>query len=378
MFKVVELFAGIGGFRRACDNLGLKTIWVNEIEPKATAVYRHNFGDLELTEANIKDVYKDVPNHDLLTAGFPCQPFSSAGKKKGINDIRGTLFEDIAKIIEFRKPKYFILENVKRILSMQKGYHFAVILKCLLDLGYQLEWRLLNSAAFGLPQARERVIITGRIVSNSPEAVLCNQEDFKNFSQSDVHNLFNQGIASGFDILKIKDFKRWGLISENGFIQADLDPLLGVNPKKIVKDILEDKVDEKYYFTEETKERIKVSSSVNRFVNGVEILYNQRGGARMGYTVFGINGLAPTLTCQPSRHYERYFINSEFRRLTPIEYARIQGFSDNHCINIKPRHQYALFGNAVPPKLVEWGIERLIKGRVFNLEKSLKKQMDLI
>ena len=178
--------------------------------------------------------------------------------------------------------------------------------------------------------------------------------------------------------MKIKDFKRWGLISENGFIQADLDPLLGVNPKKIVKDILEDEVDEKYYFTEETKERIKVSSSVNRFVNGVEILYNQRGGARMGYTVFGINGLAPTLTCQPSRHYERYFINSEFRRLTPIEYARIQGFSDNHCINIKPRHQYALFGNAVPPKLVEWGIERLIKGRVFNLEKSLKKQMDLI
>ncbi len=159
--KTVELFAGIGGFRVAADHLGLETIWANEISPRACAVYRDCFGDGELREGDIHGISSDVPKHDLLTAGFPCQPFSSAGKKQGLEDPRGTLFQSIVDILIRRSPRFFILENVKRLLHMDRGEHFATILSALAELDYSIEWRLLNSTCFGLPQNRQRVILIG-------------------------------------------------------------------------------------------------------------------------------------------------------------------------------------------------------------------------
>ena len=132
--KAVELFAGIGGFRIACDELDIKTVWANDIDPKASKVYRSNFGIKEHTEGDIENYIDKIPEHDLLTGGFPCQPFSSAGKKLGIEDTRGTLFEKIVCILSKKKPKYFVLENVKRLLSMDKGAHFATILDAYLIL----------------------------------------------------------------------------------------------------------------------------------------------------------------------------------------------------------------------------------------------------
>ncbi|MGB1251289.1 MAG: DNA cytosine methyltransferase, partial [Candidatus Promineifilaceae bacterium] len=143
--RAIELFAGIGGFRLACNTLGIETVWANDKASKPSKVYRANFGNNEHCEGDLSLCLDQIPSHDLLTAGFPCQPFSSAGKKLGIQDARGTLFELIVKILKTNRPKYFVLENVKRLLSMDKGAHFATILHALASLDYTIEWRLLNA-----------------------------------------------------------------------------------------------------------------------------------------------------------------------------------------------------------------------------------------
>ncbi|WP_206045401.1 DNA cytosine methyltransferase [Oceanicoccus sagamiensis] len=345
--KAVELFAGIGGFRIACDELGIKTVWANDLDPKASEVYRQNFGESEHIEGDIEAFIEQIPAHDLLTAGFPCQPFSSAGKKLGIEDARGTLFENIVQVIQKRKPKYFVLENVKRLLSMDKGSHFATILDILSSQGYLVEWRLLNAKNFGLPQNRERIVIIGH-KDHKPKTYLCSEDDLENLSDRE------RTLISHFDHWKkIEDhgasFKNWGLALNGKFCQGRVTTFSDSMPPVKLKSILERKPDESFFFTKDTIERIKNSEEVNRFFNGVEILYNQKGGARMGYSIFGTAGIAPTLTCTASRHYERYKIGNEFRRLTNIEYARIQGFPDDHCDCITRYNQYPLYGNAVPP-----------------------------
>ncbi len=118
---------------------------------------------------------------------------------------------------------------------------------------------------------------------------------------------------------------------------------------------------------ETTNHRIKGSVFVNRLVDGVRILYNQNGGARMGYTVFGTDGIAPTLTASHSRHYERYKVGSRYRRLTNKEYARLQGFPDDHCSIASAFNQYILYGNAVPPPLAEWAISQVVLERGLSL-----------
>jgi DNA (cytosine-5)-methyltransferase 1 len=174
--NTVELFAGIGGFRLASDRTGLQTIWANDVSAKACTVYKDRFGDSELQEGELADSEKGIPAHDVLTAGYPCQPFSSAGKKEGIRDVRGTLFEHIVDILKRHRPKFFVLENVKRLLTMERGWHFATILEALAQLDYAVEWRLLNAMHFGLPQNRERIFIVGQKVSDGwPNS--CTEED---------------------------------------------------------------------------------------------------------------------------------------------------------------------------------------------------------
>jgi DNA (cytosine-5)-methyltransferase 1 len=159
--EAVELFAGIGGFRLAADAFHINTIWANDIDPKACLVYRSRFGPKEIQEGDIRGLLDSIPPHRLLTGGFPCQPFSSAGKKEGIRDPRGTLFQAIITALARHHPDCFALENVKRLLVMEDGCHFATILSALAALNYQIEWRLLNAMDLGLPQNRQRVIILG-------------------------------------------------------------------------------------------------------------------------------------------------------------------------------------------------------------------------
>jgi len=370
--KAVELFAGIGGFRIACDELGIKTVWANDIDSKASKVYRSNFGSKEHAEGDVDAYIDQIPKHDLLTGGFPCQPFSSAGKKLGLEDSRGTLFEKIVYILSKNKPKYFVLENVKRLLSMDKGAHFATILDALSSLGYLVEWRLLNARNFGLPQNRERIVIIGHL-EHSPRSYLCTEEDLSELTDKQLSNIAHIDRWKGIES-HTSTFLKWGMALNGKFCHAKIEGFSEKLSDVKLKSILEKKPDEKFFFTEDTIERIKNSDEVNRFFNGVEILYNQKGGARMGYSIFGTAGVAPTLTCTTSRHYERYKVGKEFRRLTNIEYARIQGFPDEHCQSATRYDQYPLFGNAVPPQLVKWVIDRAINGKYIDFENSTTQQ----
>lgn len=337
----------------------MRTVWANDQASLASRVYRDRFGEDAFVEADIAAVRDRIPKHDVLTAGFPCQPFSSAGKKHGIRDPRGTLFEYIVEIVSQQRPRWFVLENVKRLLTMEQGSHFATILAALADLDYRLEWRLLNARHFGLAQNRERVFIVGSR-EPIPDLVLAPEED--------VGGELSRCIPDRNHWTAIVDhgrrFPTWGIAEKGRFLGSDLTRFSEARDPVLLTSILEPEPPESCDFTEATLVRLKNNRTVNRFVHGVEILSNQGGGARMGYTIFGTAGLAPTLTSTASRHYERYRVGERYRRLTCREYARLQGFPDDHCDVVSTYDRYALFGSAVPPSMAEWALRRLVGVRI--------------
>ncbi len=354
--KTAELFAGIGGFRIATDAGGICTVWANDVCPKACLVYRSRFGDIR--EGDISMLVGEIPPHDLLTAGFPCQPFSSAGKKQGVRDPRGTLFQAVVDVLQRHLPRFFILENVKRLLTMEAGFHFATILALLAELDYHVEWRLLNAMDMGLAQNRQRVFIIGVRGDWSRRVRLAAAEDFAGLSGSTIHRVWDEDDWTSIGGHGGR-FPGWGMAHSGRFVAADLPTFSQAQRPVLLRDVLERDVSPEFDFTEATLKWLPANTPVNRLVQGVEILSNQGGGARMGYTIFGINGVAPTLTSTTSRHYERYKVGDRYRRLTNVEYARLQGFPDNHCSAVSVYDQYALLGNAVPPAMARWVIGRI-------------------
>ena len=158
-----DLFSGIGGFRIGLEKVGFKSIGYCDNDEYANKLYKAYFNtEEELFFNDVRTIKtKKLPNFDILCAGFPCQSFSIAGKRRGFEDTRGTMFFEVARILKDKRPRYFILENVKGLLNHDSGKTFQTILKILTDLGYQVQWQLLNSKFFGVPQNRERVYIVG-------------------------------------------------------------------------------------------------------------------------------------------------------------------------------------------------------------------------
>jgi len=164
--RYIDLFCGIGGFRIAMEevckenNIISNCVFSSDIDPACQISYEANFG--HKPQGDITKVEEtSIPDHDILFAGFPCQPFSIIGQRQGFNDIRGTLFFDIARILKHKRPKAFILENVKQLVGHDKGRTLKIILDTLKDLGYYVQYAVLNALDYGLPQKRERVIIVG-------------------------------------------------------------------------------------------------------------------------------------------------------------------------------------------------------------------------
>ncbi len=158
MLKFIDLFSGIGGFRLALENKGLKCVYSCEIHKQTAKAYEQNFGDDPLRD--IRNVNEsDVPAHDVLCAGFPCQSFSCGGKKEGFSDKRGKLFFDIVRIVQYRKPLIIILENVRHLLNISNGEVFNAIRKSFENIGYTFHYSLLDCSNFGIPQSRKRVYI---------------------------------------------------------------------------------------------------------------------------------------------------------------------------------------------------------------------------
>ena len=159
-FKFIDLFAGIGGTRIPFDELGYQCVFSSEWDKAACDTYEANFHERPYGDIT-KIPAESIPRHDLLLAGFPCQAFSIMGKRKGFSDIRGTMFFEVARILEYHKPKVILLENVKQLTTHDSGKTFSTILQVLNELKYHIKWKVLNALDFGLPQKRERFIIVG-------------------------------------------------------------------------------------------------------------------------------------------------------------------------------------------------------------------------
>jgi len=269
MIRFIDLFAGTGGirlaFEQACSEFDIETkcVFSSEIDKKASASYELNFGENPLS-----DITKvtDVPDFDMMLAGFPCQSFSYAGKQKGFADTRGTLFFDIERLLKKKKPKYFLLENVRGLTSHDKGRTFQTIKTSLESLGYKVDHLLLNSSNYDVPQNRVRIYILG----------ILDQE---------IHLTLNSNLGAA-DTHKF----RHSQLSE-----SQLGLIDNLSRPKIIKDILLDNPDEKYDCSETFKSQLsKVVGNNFEQLHGYRLI-DYRGGKSIHSWELGLKG-----DCTPS------------------------------------------------------------------------------
>lgn len=351
--KAIELFAGVGGFRLGLEANGCQVVWANEWDKYAAQTYNKNFGG-QIDTRDITTI-REFPDHELLVGGFPCQAFSVAGKRAGFNETRGTLFFDIARILKDKQPRNLLLENVKGLLSHDNGKTFQTIIGVLTDLGYWVEWQVLNSKDFGVPQNRERVFIVGHLGGEPSRKVFpilgSNGKDIKQ-----VGNIDQQGHNS-----------LWGRVYDPAGISSTLNAHGGGLGAKtglyLTKDeIVDSLVDEGLELTEQGSKTLDtmVSRQPLRFLDR-----NQKNiEGDYAYTVDSTNtgGVA---------------VANRIRKLTPLETERLQGFPDNWTkYGVRPSNpgiddtpqvyeqsdtqRYKMMGNAVTVNVIKAIVERLI------------------
>jgi len=289
MIKIIDLFAGIGGIRLGFEQAfsGVECVFTSEIDKFAIQTYKANFGEENINGDITLISEKDIPEHDILLAGFPCQPFSQAGLKKGFSDTRGTLFFDIERILIEKKPKAFLLENVKQLKGHEKGQTLKIILEHLRNAGYKVYFDVLKARDFGVPQNRERIFIVG---------FLDQEVDFK-FPQP-------------------------------------------TNTETFVGSILENSVDEKYTISDklwEGHQRRKTQNKLN--------------GKGFGYGLFNTSSpYTNTISARYYKDGSEILIEQKGknpRKITPREAARLQGYPDSFEIPVSNAQAYRQFGNSV-------------------------------
>lgn len=348
--KVVSLFSGIGGFEEGLKkaNIDSKIVFASEIDSFAQKSYIANFGNENL-HGDIKKVdEKDVPDHNLLLAGFPCQSFSIAGLKQGFNDTRGTLFFDVARILKKKQPKYILLENVKNLVGHNDGETFRTIINTLNEVGYTVDFTIINSVEAGLPQNRERTYIVGILNGESTEVV----RDIRNKKIDDLKATFDY---KGFDFFNSLEFK---------------------NEQKYIKDIITEEKGKKYLITNDYVSRFLIEHNFEE--NGLcakkiiklfdlpRDVWNDLERQRRVYSVYGIS---PTILARSDT--TKVFIykggDSCIRKFTPKENFRLQGFDDEFIENIinnpstSMTQQYKQAGNAVSPPVITVIMDHFVK-----------------
>ncbi|MFT7160435.1 MAG: DNA (cytosine-5)-methyltransferase 1 [Bacteroidia bacterium] len=320
-FKFIDLFAGIGGFRMALQNLGGKCVFTSEWDKYSQQTYKANFGEIPFGDITKQETKDYIPgNFDVLCAGFPCQAFSIAGKRGGFEDIRGTLFFDVAEIIKKKKPKAIFLENVKGLRSHDKGKTLKTILNVLReDLGYYVpEPQVINAKHFGVPQNRERIFIVG----------FRNDIGIKNFSYPEA---------------------------------TDKD--------KVLKDILEEEeVSVKYYLSTQYLQTLKEHKA--RHANK---------GNGFGYEIIEESGTANAVVCGGMGRERNLLLDHRLtnfipvtkikssvnregvRKMTPREWARLQGYPDEFKIEVSDGQAYKQFGNSVAVPAIQAMANQILK-----------------
>lgn len=311
-FKFIDLFAGIGGFRTGFERNGGSCVFSSEIDEHAQEMYKLNYND-ELFSDITKVDEKEIPNHDVLLAGFPCQPFSIAGEKKGFNDTRGTLFFDIERILKEKQPKAVILENVKHFKSHDKGNTLKVVLTALHELGYTTNWQVLNAKDFGVPQNRERTIIVAAL----------------NGIKFDFSKLEKRDMTSIKDILE-EENESFEYLDENEYTLIE-------NPKRQASGLIFVGYRNKKIRTKGTRPDTLHLSRVHKQPN----------------RIYSSEGTHPTLSSQESGG--RYFIyhNGKVRKLTLKECYRLMGFTDEFKHIGSKSKLYNRIGNSIVVSMVE-------------------------
>lgn len=308
-YKSLDLFAGVGGIRMGFEKAGFETVFGNDFDAYCKATYDLNFKDIPLTVSDISKVKsKDLPGFDILLGGFPCQPFSIAGYRRGFLDTgRGDLFFEIVRILRDKKPQAVFLENVKNLKSHDNGKTFNIISDALADLGYHIKVKVLNSMEYGnVPQNRERVYIVG----------------FKSKKQYDAFEF--------------------------------------PEPTKLTKTvsgILENNVDKKYYYTDSP-----LYPELKKAIKSQNIVYQWR---RI-YVRENKSGVCPTLTANMGMGGHNVPLIKDgkgIRKLTPRECARLQGFPDSYKLpkDLPDTKLYKQFGNSVTVAVIERVAKQIMK-----------------
>lgn len=330
-FTAIDLFAGIGGIKLGLQNAGFKVIYSNDIDKFCKQTFDSNF-EVKLDNRDIALVAsEEIPSHDLLAAGFPCQPFSMAGHQKGFTDPRGSMFHEVVRIIRDKKPRAFLLENVKNLKNHNKGQTFKTIRHFLEDeLGYDVHYKILNSKNFGLPQNRERIYIVG----------FKEKTDFK-FPES-------------------------------------------VNLELKVSDILEDSVDDSHFLSQKYyeglvkhKERHKAKGSGF----GFEIL--KPGGISYALVVGNMGRERNLIQDKPRKgFYEKGMdkLTSRnalgVRKLTIKECTRLQGFTQDFQFPVSRTQAYKQLGNAVSVPVIKSIAQKIKKSLDIKKDKTIDSRTD--
>lgn len=320
-YTFIDLFAGIGGMRIAYEAAGGHCVYSNEWNKYSQQTYYANFGeqpDGDITKVNAED----IPDHDILVAGFPCQPFSIAGVSKkqslgratGFEDkTQGTLFFDVCRILKAKRPKAFMLENVKNLCSHDRGRTFKVIQESLAELNYKMFFQIIDGKAY-VPQHRERIVIVGF------------------------------------------DMERYGHDVDFRF---DLQPLA---KQPVIKDILETDVNEKY----------TLSDKLWIYLQNYAAKHKAAGNG-FGYGIAPLDGISRTISARYYKDGSEILIAQEGknpRRLTPRECARLQGFPDSFKIPVSDTQAYKQFGNSVVvPLMAE--VAKLVVGKLEEMDESV-------
>ena len=309
----IDLFCGIGGFRLALEALGTRCVFSCDKDRQARKTYQANFG--EEPEGDITTIAADsIHDFNILCGGFPCQPFSIAGKQRGFKDTRGTLFFEIARIIKAKQPEVVFLENVPNLARHDNGNTLRVILDTLDGLGYNVHYQVLNAAYYGVPQIRKRIYF------------VCFRKD----------------------------------------LQVDFSFPKPTFEDVAVEDYPEENVDEKYYLDINSITFYKPDTDV-RQLDTYRMGYI--GSISQGRRVYGVKGCAPTFVVSargPAGSTEAYYINGRVRRLTPYESKRIMGFPDDFIFPVKEERIYQQLGNSVAVPVVRMIAEKIVETGIFK------------
>jgi len=316
--RFIDLFAGIGGFRIALEKHEAKCVFSSEWDKEAQITYKENFGEIPYGDIT-KIGEENIPKHDIICAGFPCQAFSISGKQRGFKDTRGTLFFDIARIAKYHQPKVLFLENVKNLAKHYHGNTLKIILRILDEIGYNAYYKILTASHYGVPQARERVYIVA----------------------------FRKDMGVNYFYFPKPTYKEIYL-----------------------KDILEDeKTTEKYLINrKDIKFWDKYQSPQ---LKPIQIGQINKGG--QGERIYSINGHAITLSANGGGVAGKtgaYLVNGKIRKLSPRECARVQGYPEWFKIPVSKSQAYKQFGNSVAVPVVEGIFLQILK--VLNSEKITK------